>query len=117
MESSASTSNDCKVKRHINLLDDEDVELNNPHRKKAKSFDLDLASEEKKTLFPSYSIHLGRNLVMELKEFRGSHYIGLSRQTSNNDIKNRFNIPFEMLDTLKQACEHMINHIKRNRVV
>ncbi|GFX44096.1 hypothetical protein TNCV_4118921 [Trichonephila clavipes] len=42
---------------------------------------------------------------MELKEFRGQYYVGLSKcsDSSNEVIRNRFNIPLAQLEAVKSA--------------
>ncbi|GFU04013.1 uncharacterized protein NPIL_493681 [Nephila pilipes] len=64
--------------------------------------------EEKKSI-PPYSINLGRGVAMELKEFRGSYYNGLSKSTDGTmEIRNRFNVTLAQLEVLKKGCEAML---------
>lgn len=76
------------------------------------SFDVDLSSKNDKILYKPFSINLGRSTIFELKEFRGSWYVGLSKfSTTTNEPKNRFNLPVEQLEILREACSIMLEHI------
>ncbi|GFU62650.1 uncharacterized protein TNCV_2205101 [Trichonephila clavipes] len=67
-----------------------------------------------KEKYPPYSINLGKGVGMELKEFRGQYYVGLSKcsDSSNEVIRNRFNIPLAQLEVLKKACDAMLSYVK-----
>lgn len=79
---------------------------------KGPNFDLDLSSKNDKVAFKPFVINLGRSTIFELKEFRGSWYIGLSKfSTTTNEPKNRFNLPVEQLEVLLEACNKMLEHI------
>ncbi|GFY07933.1 uncharacterized protein TNCV_2579651 [Trichonephila clavipes] len=107
-------------KRIFELSDnDEDDILFKPNTKRSKTtkskFDLDLGcdAQEKKSI-PPYSINLGKGVGMELKEFRGQYYVGLSKcsDSSNEVIRNRFNIPLAQLEVLKKACDAILSYVK-----
>ncbi|GFR16908.1 uncharacterized protein TNCT_519821 [Trichonephila clavata] len=79
--------------------------------KKQRKFNLNLAESEIDKKHQSYSINLGRGLIMELKEFRNAHYIGFVKYGDGQEIRNRFNIPIDQLSVLKKAIEAMEVHI------
>ncbi|GBN66251.1 hypothetical protein AVEN_218088-1 [Araneus ventricosus] len=56
---------------------------------------------------PPFMIYMGRGISMELKEFRKVMYLGFQRMNDNNEVRNCFNIPLDLLDTLKKAIEAM----------
>ncbi|GIY70277.1 uncharacterized protein CDAR_248061 [Caerostris darwini] len=81
-------------------------------------YDLDLSSKDNNgdKSIPHYSINLGKGLLMEVKEFRSSYYVGLSKTNEDGgEIRNRFNIPLLQLETLKKACDAMIVYIAKYR--
>ncbi|GFT80858.1 uncharacterized protein TNCV_2714851 [Trichonephila clavipes] len=98
---------------------DEDEILLKPNTKRSKTtkfkFDLDLGcdAQEKKSIPPN-SINFGKGVGMELKEFRSQYYVGLSKcsDSSNEVIRNRFNIPLAQLEILKEACDAMLSYVK-----
>ncbi|XP_054723795.1 uncharacterized protein LOC129233892 [Uloborus diversus] len=76
-------------------------------------YDVDLSSDADGKKIPPYTINCGKGIMMEVKEYRGSFYIGLSRcAEGSSEIKNRFNIPIAQLETLEKACVLMLNYIK-----
>ncbi|GFU08443.1 uncharacterized protein TNCV_821761 [Trichonephila clavipes] len=74
-----------------------------------------VVTHRKKKSIPPYSINLGKGVGMELKEFRGQYYVGLSKcsDSSNEVIRNRFNIPLAQLEVLKKACDAMLSYVKK----
>lgn len=72
---------------------------------------LDLAPLEidNSTPVPKLQLHLGKHIFIDTVHFRNVNYLCISRR-ENGVIKNRFNIPLEMLGTLKKA----INLLEEN---
>ncbi|GIY14566.1 uncharacterized protein CDAR_111731 [Caerostris darwini] len=79
-------------------------------------YDLDLSSKDNngdKSL-PHHAIKLGKGLLVEVKEFRASYYVGLRKTDEDgSEIRNRFNIPLMQPETLKKACDAMIAYIAK----
>lgn len=49
---------------------------------------------------------------MEVKEFRSSYYVGLSKVSEGGqEVRNRFNLPLIQLETLKKGCEAMLAYV------
>ncbi|KAF8789562.1 hypothetical protein HNY73_007492 [Argiope bruennichi] len=99
-----------------NDVDDFLISTKKPKRSTEKpKYNLDLSASDgvgEKQIAP-FSIHLGKGVIMEIKEFRGNYYVGLSKTNdSGTEVKNRFNIPLIQLETLRKGCEAMIKYVK-----
>ncbi|GFS58232.1 uncharacterized protein TNCV_4916331 [Trichonephila clavipes] len=80
-------------------------------------YDLDLSTIDggAKKNIPPYVINLGKGLLLEVKCFRGSYYVGLSKVGEAGEVKNRFNIPLIQLDTFHKGIEAMMAYVKDYR--
>ncbi|GFT97411.1 uncharacterized protein NPIL_365601 [Nephila pilipes] len=78
--------------------DEDDEETKSPTKRK---FDLNLSDEieNPKSIIPPYSIYLGKGLGIEIKEFRKSYYITYIKYNDKGDVKNRFNIAIDQIQT------------------
>ncbi|GBM31792.1 hypothetical protein AVEN_56899-1 [Araneus ventricosus] len=54
---------------------------------------------------PPFMIYMGRGISIELKEFRKVMCLGLQRMNNNNEVRNRLNIPSDLLNTLKKPMK------------
>ncbi|GFR10287.1 uncharacterized protein TNCT_137971 [Trichonephila clavata] len=103
---------------------DEEDFLINPNKKNKKTiskqkFDLDFAKDaiENKIKIPPYLINVGKGLLMEVKEFRSNFYVGLCKVSEANEVRNRFNIPIEQLETFRKALDAMITYVKEKGLI
>ncbi|GBO31390.1 hypothetical protein AVEN_7993-1 [Araneus ventricosus] len=84
----------------------EEGSINKVSKSKAKKQrKLNLTRPEIKTEKKNSSrttLNLGKGLVMELKEFRNTYYIGLEKYGEGQQVRNRFNIPLDQLEVLKK---------------
>lgn len=80
--------------------------------KKSSTYDLDLSDQPPHHKIESYKIHIGEGFQLENREFRKIMYLNLSR-IIDGDVKNRFNLPITLLDTLKKAIECMQQYLKQ----
>lgn len=126
------TDNSCKTEFRKRKFDEIDADVDNAvislQRASAKTtapsqsfkfprsqaFDLDLSETNEKADYKPFTVNLGKNTILELKEFRGSWYVGLSKYSAaTNEPKNRFNLPLEQLINLKKGCDAILTHISK----
>lgn len=87
---------------------------NAPKRKKAAPlFHLNL-EKETSTKIPHFVVNIGKGIVVEVKEFRKIHYVGFSKLSNTNDVKNRFNIPIDQIESTTVALEAVRKHVVKH---
>ncbi|GFR07543.1 uncharacterized protein TNCT_590811 [Trichonephila clavata] len=80
-------------------------------------YDLDLSTSDggvEKNI-PHYVIHLGKGLLLEIKNFRSNYYVRLSKVGKVSEVRNRFNIPLIRLETLHKGIEAIMDYVKNCR--
>lgn len=89
-----------------------EVEEEDPEDRHSEKYNV-ILSKDKKTsgTISDFSVYLGAGYAINVKEFRRSHYINLTRETGG-EIRNRFNIPLNLLDNFKKGVEHIAKHIE-----
>ncbi|XP_055939670.1 uncharacterized protein LOC129969234 [Argiope bruennichi] len=93
--------------------DEDEEERKSPKKRK---FDLNLSDEieNPKSIIPPYSIYLGKGLGIEIKEFRKAYYITYVKYNDKGDIKNRFNIAVDQIQTFILGLQKMAEYVKQH---
>ncbi|GFW79621.1 uncharacterized protein TNCV_1428811 [Trichonephila clavipes] len=100
--------------------DEDDFLIANKNKKRGcdkPKYDLDLSTIDggvKKNILP-YVINLGKGLLLKVKCFRGSYYVGLSKVGEAGEVKNRFNKPLIQQVTVYKGIEAMKAYVKDYR--
>ncbi|GFR16051.1 uncharacterized protein TNCT_82751 [Trichonephila clavata] len=100
--------------------DEEDFLISTKKHKRScekPKYDLDLSASDggAEKNIPPYVINLGKGLLLEIKKFRSSYYVGLSKVGEGSEVRNRFNIPLIQLETLHKGIEAMMDYVKNCR--
>ncbi|KAF8789078.1 hypothetical protein HNY73_007052 [Argiope bruennichi] len=83
---------------------------------KKRKFDLNLSDEieNPESIIPPHSIYLGKGLGIEIKEFRKAYYITYVKYNDKGDIKNRFNIAVDQIQTFILGLPKMAEYVKQH---
>lgn len=49
---------------------------------------------------------------MEVKEYRNFFYVGLSKLDVKGDVRNRYNLPLELLENLSKGVGALLKHVE-----
>lgn len=81
--------------------------------KKAATYDLNLSNELENTCknIAPYTIYIGKGTSIEVKEFRKQHYIGIIKSGDKGEVKNRLNVPIDVLPVLLLGLKKMEEYI------
>lgn len=82
-----------------------------------RKFDLNLSSELeiKNSQIPNYSVYLGKNTALEIKEYRKQYYLCFLKYSDRGEIKNRFNINIDQIGTMMMGLEKIQEFLKNQQ--
>lgn len=102
-------------KRKNHVADEEDI--SSKALKSNEQYDIilldDLSTGFKKV--KTLRIYLGKGISIETQEFQRANYINLSRKI-NDQVKNRFNLPLDLLPNLMKGIKHLNDALKNDDV-